>query len=185
MGSLPLSLLFADSAVDDAETGRFSTQKGWLMLTKPASLASANGADRLNPPIFSALPTMEPPPENQYYDTSELGIASINAFARGYGYAVSTRSSKTTKLGIKKTVRLCCDRGRRYRPRQEDSSRVRKTQPLLFSAPLLSPSVFSRALIPGVLPMSIYSITMALHLHQPTQLTGARSLLKRLQILTT
>ena len=102
------------------------------MLTKPASSASP---DRLNPPTISALPIMEPPPENQYYDTPELGIASINAFARGHGYAISTRSSKTTKLGIKKTVRLCCDRGRRYRPRQEDSSRVRKTTTLAIQCP--------------------------------------------------
>jgi hypothetical protein len=80
---------------------------------------------------------MPPPPENQLYDTAEIGIASINTFARDYGYAVSTRNSKHTKTGVRKTVRLCCDRGRAYRPRQEASSRIRKTTTLAIECPFI------------------------------------------------
>ncbi|KAJ5796864.1 uncharacterized protein N7518_005404 [Penicillium psychrosexuale] len=57
--------------------------------------------------------TMALPPTDRTYATSDEAKDAINDFARPHGYAVTIRRSKTTKRGVKKTVRLICDRGRR------------------------------------------------------------------------
>ena len=66
------------------------------------------------PSLHNAMPNLyilPLPPLDQQYDTPEQGITAINAFARAHGYAVSILRSKATKKGVKKIVRLCCDRG--------------------------------------------------------------------------
>lgn len=80
---------------------------------------------------------MVPFPENQQYDTVEVGIAAVNTFPRDYSYAVSIRNSKRTKTRIRKTIRLCYDRGRVYRPRQKADSRLRQTTTLAIECPFM------------------------------------------------
>ena len=72
---------------------------------------------------------MEPPPEGTHYDTPELGISAVNAFARDHGYGLTTRRSKRTKKGVLKTIWLCCDRGREYDTRwqEKQGDLIRKT----------------------------------------------------------
>ncbi|KAJ5283476.1 hypothetical protein N7497_003765 [Penicillium chrysogenum] len=41
--------------------------------------------------------------------TLQLGIATVNGFARDHGYGLTTRRSKRTKNGVSKTIRLCCE----------------------------------------------------------------------------
>ena len=53
------------------------------------------------------------PPTDRTYTTSDEAKDAINDFLRPRGYAVTIRRSKTTKKGVKKTVRLICDHGRR------------------------------------------------------------------------
>ncbi|OQE04572.1 hypothetical protein PENVUL_c032G00837 [Penicillium vulpinum] len=53
------------------------------------------------------------PPIDCTYNTAEEGKDAINDFARPHGYAVTSRRSKKTKKGVKKTVRLICDHGRK------------------------------------------------------------------------
>ena len=65
---------------------------------------------------------MEPPPEGTHYASPDLGIAAINAFARDHGYGLTTRRSKRTKTGVKKTIWLCCDRGREYDTRWQEQN---------------------------------------------------------------
>ncbi|KAJ5855723.1 uncharacterized protein N7529_009667 [Penicillium soppii] len=67
--------------------------------------------------------TMPLPPLTDTYNSPEEGIAAINAFGRNHGYAVSTLRSKTTKKGVKKTIYICCDRGRTYRDRGGEHKR--------------------------------------------------------------
>jgi hypothetical protein len=64
---------------------------------------------------------MEAPPEGTHYNTPELAIAAVNAFAREHGYALSTRYSKRIKQGVLKTIWLCCDRGRQYDTRWQEN----------------------------------------------------------------
>ena len=85
--------------------------------------------------LLQTPPAMPPPPTDAQYDSLELAVTAINDFARKCGYAVSVLRSKRTKQGIKKTVRLCCDRGRVYRPRQDASSRVRQSTTLAIECP--------------------------------------------------
>ena len=79
-------------------------------------------------PLILSLHTFPLPPLDPQYDTPEQGIAAINAFGRAYGYAVAILRSKVTKKGVKKTVRLCCDRGRRVRPDDGPDGPTRKRQ---------------------------------------------------------
>jgi hypothetical protein len=87
--------------------------------------------------VQSAQPTitMPLPPLTDTYNSPEEGIAAINTFARNHGYAVSTLRSKTTKKGIKKTVRLCCDRGRANRRSATAPKRQRETAILANECP--------------------------------------------------
>ncbi|KAJ5457705.1 hypothetical protein N7475_009093 [Penicillium sp. IBT 31633x] len=71
------------------------------------------------------------PPLVKQYNTTEQAIIEISDFARGHGYAVSILRSKRTKKGGKKTVRLCCDRGRTVR----DRDRIRQTTTILNGCP--------------------------------------------------
>jgi hypothetical protein len=64
--------------------------------------------------------TMEAPPKGTYYDDPDVGFAVVNAFARDHGYALTKRRSKRTKKGILKTIRLCCDRGRKFDTRWQE-----------------------------------------------------------------
>ena len=99
----------------------------------PPSLPTA--IPESSPPIPS-LHTFPLPPLDPQYDTPEQGIAAINAFARQHGYAVSTLRSKLTKKGLKKTVRLCCDRGRTLRERPHDGpERKRQTTLIAIDCP--------------------------------------------------
>ena len=79
-------------------------------------------------PLILSLYTFPLPPLDPQYDTPEQGIAAINAFGRAYGYAVAILRSKITKKCVKKTVRLCCDRGRRVRPDDGPNGPARKRQ---------------------------------------------------------
>ncbi|CAI7576573.1 unnamed protein product, partial [Penicillium glandicola] len=68
------------------------------------------------PAVPSTQPTTETftfplPPLNQHFRTLEEGIEAVNTFARPYGYTVTSRRSKSTKKGVKKIIRLICDRG--------------------------------------------------------------------------
>lgn len=63
-------------------------------------------------PITEPIPTIPLPLLDQTYDTPEAGITAINNHGRIHGYAVISRRSKRTKKGVKKTIRLCCDRWR-------------------------------------------------------------------------
>jgi hypothetical protein len=95
-----------------------------------SSVASALTSTPTEPATLTGPPTMEAPPEGIYYDTPELAIAALNAFAREHGYALTTRRSKRTKKGVLKTIRLCCDRGRKYDTRwheKQGGDRIRKT----------------------------------------------------------
>ncbi|KAJ5251596.1 hypothetical protein N7489_002006 [Penicillium chrysogenum] len=81
-----------------------------------------------SPPALPSTPQMPLPPLSQQYDTPEDGINAINLLARPHGFAVSTLRSKTTKRGVRKTVRLYCDRGRMQRNRRPDGDPERKRQ---------------------------------------------------------
>ncbi|KAJ5135023.1 uncharacterized protein N7515_004301 [Penicillium bovifimosum] len=51
------------------------------------------------------------PPLDQHFNTAEEGRKAINTFAAPHGWAVTSIRSKATKKGVKKTIRLICDRG--------------------------------------------------------------------------
>ena len=68
------------------------------------------------------------PPIGSEYSTPEEGLAAINTLGRTHGYAVSSIRTKFTKKGVKKTIRLRCDRGHVPRDRPNDSpERKRQT----------------------------------------------------------
>ncbi|KAJ6142418.1 hypothetical protein N7471_001906 [Penicillium samsonianum] len=67
------------------------------------------------------------PPLDQSYATPEAGITAINDHGRVYGYAVISRRSKRTKKGVKKTIRLSCDRWRTIPPETQDDLSVPDT----------------------------------------------------------
>ncbi|KAJ5203611.1 uncharacterized protein N7498_004490 [Penicillium cinerascens] len=106
MASIPIGFLFAELGSTD------STES-------VSSVASAP----------TSPPPMEAPPEGTYYDTPELGIAAVNAFAQEHSYALTTRRSKRTKKGVLKTIRLSYDRGREYdiRWQEKQDNPIRKT----------------------------------------------------------
>lgn len=63
------------------------------------------------PTLFSTeSPAIPLPPLDQSYTTLEAAIAAIDDHSRAHGYAMVSRRSKRTKKGVKKTVRLRCDR---------------------------------------------------------------------------
>lgn len=80
-------------------------------------------------PAMPSLPTisMPLPPLDQLYNSSDEGIAAINLFARPYGYAVTTRRSKSRR-GVKKTVYLGCDRSGTIKEHTEESYIPKKRQ---------------------------------------------------------
>ncbi|KAJ5779803.1 hypothetical protein N7457_007523 [Penicillium paradoxum] len=76
----------------------------------PAAALTTAESTTAEPPatlIFMPLPAL-----NQQYTDIKVAVRTINDFARTHGYAVSISRSKRTKRGVKKTVRLRCDRGR-------------------------------------------------------------------------
>ncbi|KAJ5117506.1 hypothetical protein N7448_011138 [Penicillium atrosanguineum] len=117
MASLSLGLLFNNAYIDD--------------ITAPDdSAASSDDEVPLNPPPSTfPLPSLQPK-----YDTSELAFIAVNTFAKPYGYALTRKRSKTTKKGVMKTVRLGCDRGRRYIGHTREE-RIRKTSTLANQCP--------------------------------------------------
>lgn len=92
-----------------------------------------------------AMPTLSftfpLPPTDRTYHTPEEGVEAINSFARPHGYAVTTRRSKFTQKGkgIKKTVFLCCDRGRKVTEQPEDppQAKRRNTSTLALGCPFM------------------------------------------------
>ncbi|KAJ6137065.1 hypothetical protein N7471_003551 [Penicillium samsonianum] len=91
----------------------------------PAMLSTESPpAEPINDPDTKSLPAIlspspQPglvflplPPIDQPYDDPDSAITVINTFAQRFGYAVLSRRSKRIRKGIKKTVRLCCDRWR-------------------------------------------------------------------------
>ncbi|KAJ5307511.1 hypothetical protein N7476_008167 [Penicillium atrosanguineum] len=104
--------------------------EGVLLMNIDDSAASSDDEVPLNPPPSTfPLPSLQPK-----YDTSELAFIAVNTFAKPYGYALTRKRSKTTKKGVMKTVRLGCDRGRRYIGHTREE-RIRKTSTLANQCP--------------------------------------------------
>ena len=65
-----------------------------------------------SPPVLLSTesPAIPLPPLDQSYTTLKAAIAAIDDYGRAHGYTMVTRRSKRIKKGVKKTVRLYCDR---------------------------------------------------------------------------
>ncbi|OGE46879.1 hypothetical protein PENARI_c095G04295 [Penicillium arizonense] len=105
----------------------------------PPALPSLHNAPPSLQNTAPSLYILPLPPLDTHYDTPEQGISAINAFGRAHGYAVAILRSKITKRGVKKTVRLCCDRSRRVRPDDgpDGPTRKRQTTSLAIECPFL------------------------------------------------
>lgn len=90
----------------------------------PSTLPSPEiGTEPINLPSTEIpLPLLD-----QSYATPEAGITAINDHGRVYGYAVISRRSKRTKKGVKKTIRLSCDRWRTIPPETQDDLSIPDT----------------------------------------------------------
>ncbi|KAJ5264490.1 hypothetical protein N7505_007283 [Penicillium chrysogenum] len=81
------------------------------------------------PSINLTEPRMPLPPANKQYNDPELALEEINDLIKDSGYAVTSRRTKTTKRGVKKTVRICCDRGRTNPHDNDDDPDSEASQP--------------------------------------------------------
>ncbi|OQE59258.1 hypothetical protein PENNAL_c0329G06460 [Penicillium nalgiovense] len=132
MASLGLSYLESSDSdpeiVPESPPAMPSTQSHTQPITE--TLASETSTE----PLF----TFPLPPLNQQYRTPEEGAEALNTFARPYGYAVTIRRSKYTKKGIKKSVYLCCDRGREVKQEDtEETAKKRRTTTLACGCPFM------------------------------------------------
>ncbi|KAJ6126037.1 hypothetical protein N7471_010664 [Penicillium samsonianum] len=140
MASLGLTYLMSDSDVElilDSQpiitsepvpSPELSTQQS----PEPSTQRSPKPIPTPNAPGYIQLPL---PPLNQQFNTPEEGAEVVNTFARPYGYAVTIRRSKYTKNGVKKTVYLCCDRGRAVK--YEETVKKRRTTTLALGCPFM------------------------------------------------
>ncbi|KAF3005319.1 hypothetical protein E8E15_000107 [Penicillium rubens] len=85
-----------------------------LLSTNPTipALLSTNPTVPALPSINPTEPRMPLPPANKQYNDPELALEEINDLIKDSGYTVTSRRTKITKRGVKKTVRICYDRGR-------------------------------------------------------------------------
>ena len=62
---------------------------------------------------------MPAPPAGETFESYRAAIDAANDFAREFGYAMVIDRSKRSKTGVKKTVYIGCDRGRKCYPIQD------------------------------------------------------------------
>ncbi|KAJ5555653.1 hypothetical protein N7535_008087 [Penicillium sp. DV-2018c] len=81
---------------------------------EPDAIPEAQPAIQDPPGQVESIPAepikMPLPPLDQQFQTDTEGYIALNNYARQHGYALVTSHSKRTKKGVKKTVRLRCDR---------------------------------------------------------------------------
>jgi hypothetical protein len=94
-----LGLAYLDSSDSDCE----------IVPESPPGLPITESPSPALPSTELAV-TLPLPPLDQQFETEEAGYTTLNNFARQYGYALVSTRSKRTKKGVKKTVRLRCDR---------------------------------------------------------------------------